>query len=403
MTLWGKIKNWFTASEAQGLEEKARGLVAGVPSVWGRGQKAPFSFQTCFERYENVGLVTAAVDATAEMIAGPGYHTEGVGEAKRVVDDFAEEVNLDGLLMDAVLDCAICGNSWVEKVVEDGLIVGLNYLDPLSMEQSIILKKAPGGFDLYHNQVEGYVQTVRGRKTAQWPADRIIHFTWNRPRGSLYGTGMVKPVEAYLQTILEAEQDMGKIIKRYAAPKVAWMLQDAGKTVFDEVKRQLRTVQPDEDYVIATTGKTRIDAQVIQIDPRSRFEYFFNHITNAIMAGLECPITFLFRGDVRVSDASATAMLQAFDRKIRMKQRRFKRIIEAQLFRPLVRQHGHSEVPRLVWGPVEVETLEDKLKKWTELLSSRLSLRDETRRALEDEMMKDLGLQSTAEERSEDA
>jgi hypothetical protein len=105
---------------------------------------------------------------------------------------------------------------------------------------------------------------------------------------------MVKPVERYLQTILEAEEDMGKIIKRYSAPKIAWMLENASKDTFLAVKNQLSTIQPDEDYVIATTGNTKISAEVIQIDPRSRLEYFFNHLMNGIMAGLECPITFLF-------------------------------------------------------------------------------------------------------------
>ena len=401
MGFWSRVKSLLTNESSKvykDVNESSSGLVAGVPSAWGHGQKAPFSFRLCFERYENVGLVTAAVDSTVEMIVGPGYHTvASSNEAKKVVDDFAEQVNLDGLLMDAVLDCAICGNAWIEKVYEDGRLVDLNYLDPLTMEQSIVLRKAPEGFNLYYPKIERYVQVVNSRIVASWPPGKIIHLTWNRPHNSLYGVGMVKPVERYLQTILEAEEDMGKIIKRYSAPKIAWMLENASKDTFLAVKNQLSTIQPDEDYVIATTGNTKISAEVIQIDPRSRFEYFFNHLMNGIMAGLECPITFLFRGDVRVSDASATAMLQAFDRKIRMKQRKFKRIIEAELFKPLVKQEGLDEVPRLIWGPLEVEKFEDKVRKWIGLLDSKILITNTTRRDIENELRRDMGLQPLPE------
>ncbi|RLI04982.1 hypothetical protein DRO26_03560 [Candidatus Bathyarchaeota archaeon] len=244
---------------------------------------------------------------------------------------------------------------------------------------------------MYYPQVERYVQVVNGRVVASWHPSKIIHLTWNRPHRSLYGVGMVKPVEGYLQTILKAEEDMGKIIKRYAAPKVAWLLENATKETFLTVKNQLATIQPDEDYIIATTGDTKISTEVIQIDPRSRFEYFFNHLMNSIMAGLECPITFLFRGDVRVSDASATAMLQAFDRKIRMKQRKFKRIIEVELFRPLVKQEGFEEVPRLVWGPPEVEKMEDKIGKLVELLDTKVLLSEDTCQDIENQLRKELG------------
>jgi len=396
--LWRRVKGWFTNSEAEARRGEATGLVGGVPSLWGRGQKAPFSFQTCYDRYETTGLVTAAVDATVEMVVGPGYHTEASdAQAKGVVDSFAEDVNLDGLLMDAVLDCAICGNAWIEKVYEDGELAGLNYLDPLTMEQSVLLRRVPNSLNLYYPVVEGYVQVINGQKVAEWPRDRIIHLTWRRTRNSPYGVGMVRPVESYLATIVDAEEDMGKIIKRYAAPKVAWLLENASQTTFDAVKSQLRSVEADEDYVIATLKPTTIKAEVVQIDPRARFEYFFNHLMNAIMAGLECPITFLFRGDTRVSDASATAMLQAFDRKIRMHQRRLKRLLEAELFRPLVAQEGFREVPRLVWGPVEVEKIEDKIKRWIGLLNINVALTQATRRDVENEMRKEMGLQPLPE------
>jgi hypothetical protein len=104
-----------------------------------------------------------------------------------------------------------------------------------------------------------------------------------------------------------------------------------------------------------------------------------------------------FRGDVRVSDASATAMLQAFDRKIRMKQRKFKRIIEAELFKPLVKQEGLDEVPRLIWGPLEVEKFEDKVRKWIGLLDSKILITDTTRRDIENELRRDMGLQPLPE------
>ncbi|MEM3737540.1 MAG: hypothetical protein QXJ75_05605 [Candidatus Bathyarchaeia archaeon] len=392
--VWRRFREWFTGGEAGNLHTRSTGRVAGLPNLWGRGQKAPFSFQTCYARYETVGVVTAAIDATVEMIVGPGYHTEAEDwEAKKVVDEFAEEVNLDGLLMDAVLDCAICGNAWIEKVYEDGMLVDLNYLDPLTMEQSVVLHKAPNSLNLYYNGVESYVQVINGQKVATWPREDIIHLTWRRIHNSPYGMGMIRPVENYLATIVDAEEDMGKIIKRYAVPKVAWMLENASKTTFDDVKAQLRSVEPDEDYVIATLKPTTIKTEVVQIDPRARFEYFFNHLLNAIMAGLECPITFLFRGDVRVSDASANAMLQAFDRKIRMHQRRIKRAVEAELFRPLVKQHGHAEVPRMVWGPVEVEKIEDKIRRWIGLLNADVMLTQNTRHDLENELRKGMGLE----------
>ena len=356
---------------------------AGKTNTWGKlGEPAPFSFRRAVEFYREHGLVTGPIDTTVEMFVGSGYHTTGEERAKQVVDDFAEDVNLDGVLEELVRDAAITGSAWAEKILEDpdrvvrrvkspnpeifieqkwdpkrNPIVGLKRIDPLTMEHSIKFVPVSNRKDCYYPVVWGFVQSINGQPVNEFSSDQILFFRWKAIPGSPYGLGMVQPIVRYLQIIGEVEKDLGTVIKKFSWLRVAYVLEGATKDAYETIRDVLSRLKPGESPLIATTGETKFRIEPITIDPRTRFEYYLNHLMNAIAVGLECPSTMLFRGEVRVSDASATAMLDAFKTKISMKQRNLKRLIEKELFKPLVQQAGLHEVPKLNWG----EILEPKI------------------------------------------
>jgi len=325
--------------------------------IWGKlGQPAPFSFELAIKLYRENGQISAPINQTVDMMVGPGFHTTAKTQrAKKVIDDFCEEVDMDGILRVTARYAAITGNAWIHKIFDEkGLLVDLEVVDPLTMENSIRLKKVEGHANLFYNEVEEYVQVINGVVVNRWQPEEIAHYKWIEVPGRPYGMGMIEPIVRTIQILVDSEKYVKEALKKYSWLMVAWMLENADEQTWRNVKKMLKELEPGESPIIATKGETKVKCEPISINPRARFAFWFNYLQNVTGMGLECPATLLFRGEVRVSDASATAMLEAFKMKIRMKQRALKRLIEREIFKPIIDYYGYREVPKLNFMPMQL-------------------------------------------------
>ena len=113
----------------QRLVERKGILVPAAPLWRSMGEPHPADFRQLEEYYKTDGMVFRAVEMLAGMVAGSGYYTtvEDPGsleqaEAKRLVDRFAEQVNLDELLFEVAKDLLVFGNSFVERIFSGGML-----------------------------------------------------------------------------------------------------------------------------------------------------------------------------------------------------------------------------------------------------------------------------------------
>lgn len=302
----------------------------------------------------------AAVDFLADQAVGMGFYTtaaEGFEEAKKVVDDFNEHVNLDGLLQTTAREIVAFGNSFWEKIEPEQLEI-LTLLPVTSVDK--ILRDEYG-------EIQGYKQTFSyGGKTLD--PKRIIHFRWNPVAQEAFGTGILHVLcmelkvadgetrPSFVAMKAGMEKGMTDIIKKYAGPTELWKFPKARN--IEEI--QQKVVNMPREGARYVTNQSDASVETILVDPRSRFESYVEHIRNQVYLGLETPLPKLFteRG---FTEAFARVADEMAERKVMALQRFVKRIVEREVFARVIKQAGHDVVEadvRLNWGLPEKPDVE---------------------------------------------
>ena len=308
-----------------------KSVIDSVASLFKTGEPHKESLEDFEKYYREDPVAKAAVDFLAEMICGVGYYTTCEDEkAKQIVDDFAEKVGLDQILMAAVRSMLIYGDAYIEKVANGKKITDLVVVPSKTMK---VLRDQ-------HGRITGYQQKVIGR-TVNFTPEEIVHLSYCKLPGEAYGISLLKPVAKMLETKKNSVEAMGKILGRYAAPKIIWITKSEADA--KALKKLLDGLQPNEDLILSG----EIQFTPLTLDPRARFSFFYEYLDRQIFEGLKAPLLSWLRN---ATEASAKVMLEAIDRHVAGVQRYIKRKVEREIFKPLIEAEGLTEVPRLNWG-----------------------------------------------------
>jgi len=334
------------------------------------GETPSIGFSDYLGAYLKDPSCKAFVDFLADQLVGVGFYTTvdedypGAQEAKQVVDEFCEKVNLDGLLQIGAREIIMCGNSFWEKVEPDNL-EELRIL-PLASVQKIRR-------DVYGN-VEGYVQTVGyGEKTLA--PKTIIHFRWNPVNGEAFGTGVLRPLleemrfdgetrMSFLEMKARIERMLPEIFEKYAGPDELWIFKDVADERLTEYRNMIKN-KPKAGARFVYNKEA--DVKTVQIDPRTQFQAYLEHILGQVNMGGQSPVSCLMISPNYLTKASSEAAMHLVERKVLSGQRYIKRVVEREIFRLILEQAGHDPIKagvRLNWGiPEKVEVrIEDILK-----------------------------------------
>ena len=323
------------------------------------GEAPPIKFKDCVEAYLKDPACKAFVDFLADQVVGAGFYVTvnddypHAEEAKGVVDEFCEGVNLDELLQIGVREVIAAGNSFWEKIephqLEELRILPLTSIERIKRDQ--------------YGHVRGYIQSAYyGGRTLS--PERIIHFKWNPVNGEPFGTGVLRPLlEAYrlndgetrmgfLEMKARMEMMLPKIFEKYAGPDELWIFEGISDKQLEEYQRVLRS-RPREGARFVYNRPA--DIKTVQIDPRTQFQAYLEHVLNQVYLSGETPLPKLFTTP-GFTEASARAALELAERKVISLQRFIKRIVEREIFRPVVEQAGYDPKEasvRLNWGVPE--------------------------------------------------
>lgn len=348
----GRVIRWLREMT---LKPKGVLLPAHLSSL---GECPPIKFEDYIEAYLKDPSCKAFVDFLADQVVGVGFYTtvdysySEAREAKRIVDDFCESVNLDGLLHIGAREIIAAGNSFWEKIEPKQL-----------MDLKILPLSSIGGIkrDIYGN-VKGYAQspTYGGRVI---PPDRIIHFKWNPVNGEPFGTGILRPLleriringdirMSFLEMKARIEKILPEIFEKYAGPDELWIFEGVSDEQLAEYQRLIKS-RPKTGARFVYNRPA--DVKAVQIDPRIQFKAYLEHIVNQVYLGGQTPLPKLFTTP-GFTEASAKAALEIAERKIVALQRFIKRVIESEVFNPLIEQAGLDSGRascRLNWGVPE--------------------------------------------------
>ena len=313
--------------------------------------------------YERDPACKASVDLLAASAVGAGFYTtvnenyEKAAEAKRIVDGFNEDVNLDALLCDMARTLIACGNDfWLKLTPERLTALQRLPVDAVErVEQSFIEEKALK----IPYKVESYKlrQAYGGQRLN---AEALIHWRMNCLDVSGYGTGVLqvllhslafggdkRPAFAWMKS--KIERIMPRIFEKYAGPDVLALLERADENTIKLFEQAIKN-RGEEGGWLFYSGKG--DIRPVTIDPRARFEYYVEHLINQFYLGCETPLPRLF-STPGFTEASAQAALELQNMLIRPIQRYIKRQIEREIFNVALAQAGLDPLkaqPRLHWG-----------------------------------------------------
>lgn len=345
--LLGKVKRMYSRLR-EGRKVKAVFIPAWKNSF---GESPPVSFEALLEIYLRDPAARAAVDFLADQTVGVGFYTTArLPRAKRLVDEFNESVNLDGLLLRTAREIIAFGNCFWEKIepekIEFFQILPLTSIEKIQRDE--------------YGVVKGYKQTLRygGNKL---PPNRIIHFRWNPVDGEAFGTGILRTLAETMPSdnseqrlplaVIKAtmEKSMVDIFRKYAGPTEVWKFPGLSEEKAAEYASMLKSMPKEGARLVVNMPA---EVQTVSVDPRSHFEAYIEHLWNQYVLGLQTPLPKLFTTP-GFTEASAKAAVEVAERKIGALQRFIKRVVEREVFAPVLLQAGIDPKEagcRLNWG-----------------------------------------------------
>jgi len=349
-----RLTSAFSPRTRSGYAVSQKALVYETPTV---------PLTDVMRLYERDPTCKASVDLLAASAVGAGFYTtvddgyEKAGEAKRIVDRFNENVNLDALLCDMARTLIACGNDFWLKLTPEKL-TALHRLPVDAVErvqQSFIEEKTLK----VPYKVESYKlrQAYGGENLT---AEAVLHWRINCLDCSGYGTGVLqvllhtlafqsdkRPAFAWMKA--KIERIMPRIFEKYAGPDVLALLERADEGTIRQFEQAIKN-RGEEGAWLFYSGKG--DIRPVTLDPRARFEYYVDHLINQFYLGCETPLPRLF-STPGFTEASAKAALELQNMLIKPVQRYIKRQIERELFGMVLAQEGVDAAKaqvRLHWG-----------------------------------------------------
>ena len=345
-------------------------IVSGTTSMlWKPLEEPTIRREDYVKLYEENPLAREAIDMTVADAIGGGYFTDVKEDkyAKKLVDDFAEKVDLDSILFLSTRDMLVTGDGINEKIFDKEVVVervveynGRTYrqqvIAPAPGAKLVNLKWVPSfTFKVARTPVGEVLwwQQQVGSKSIYFHPDKIMDYKWNPTGLNAYGTSELKCVYGLLKDLDEIRKNFVAITKRYASPPIIWKAKGLSRAQIEELKRTVENKKPDEDVYLNTD---LIEAEVLEVDPRGRFENYYQQLMNAASIGLMTPTLVSLE---QATLASSKAMLEFYEKKIARIRRIIKRNVEKGIFRVLVEQDSRArEVPRLRW-----ETLSKRVER----------------------------------------
>jgi len=326
------------------------------------GEFPTVSFETSRNWFLKDPTVRYHCEYLRDALVGQGFYIRAKNpEAKRDLENFCEDVNLDGVHQESVLQMIYSGDSFTWKRTPDQT-EALDII-PLTSIKSIYREKETG-------QPRFYLQRIGGDERQIDPRG-VIHWRWGmdsaEPGG--FGIGLIRPlietrkftlryengktetltVPPFLQMKAMIENELPYAVKRWAHFKVLYGPKegkDFKKGWADEHAPALTSL---EDVVT----EVPVEVTPVPLNVSRGFEPLLDYVENRFFEGCQNPVGRLFTSP-GFTEASSRVALLLGDRKVSALQRQIKRTTEREIFQPILRQmkYDPKEVEaRLTWKP----------------------------------------------------
>lgn len=279
-------------------------------------------------------------------------------KALEIVDDFAEEWDLDTMNQKISRDVWSSGNAFLNPVGDDENPFAGVYMLPLSSFTRI--------FRNIQGEYVKFVQNWGGRGNVDVAPGDILHARWLPIDESAFGEGIG---QAMGRKGIGYKTDGGTTVKRedwftaaekiedvstkmiYAGlPRYVGFFEGEGadKDFIDGVNSDLNKLDPLQHLVTNVKGTIN----TVSLDTQNRFDSFIRYVDDQIVSGTMSPLIRLW-SSLNFTYASSKEAVDAMFPLIQMYQRFHKRFMEKMIYAPLIVQEGMDVKKanvKLHWG-----------------------------------------------------
>ncbi len=359
-----------SGGQSQGSGEKARLEYRADVDVNDAGYVVykPRNIMDYYDKYFDRDLVRGPIDDLAESAFGLGYYTTvneraatatleegrttGSKKAKKVVDDFGKENNLDDWLVNVGKNLLIAGF----LPVDTRLIAGPVEKNTIKLIHPTTVKEV--WVDKF-GEISRVVQSVKGGEDIAIDGRYIAWFNYGQVGNDPFGVSWIRGMVALLDMLDSATDNVNLILERYLSPKVIYKILKGRD--FDATKAAILNTPAGEDLFLGDLSPEEMAKgslyDIISIDPRVPFWDFIIYLDRR-MYSYGRGNNLWYSKDANV--ASAEELNKIVRRHENSLQRAVKRGVERYWFTPLTQLNvgRDAEVPRLNFG-VEKTGVED--------------------------------------------
>lgn len=300
---------------------------------------------------------------------------DSIGESGSEMDQYT-------LMSDTLCHQFIGGEAWQENIFnkKGNKIVDFDMINPLSMDYA----KDSTGKPVLNSYLEpvGYVQTVPsdeeikviqrfpapegvdvGANKLYLPLERVTHFKLFKVGDGLSGLGIVEPIYQSSLRKLNSEKGFSEAAAKLGSPIIKAKVGDA---LHEPTPQQLQNTLKEITNInqkSALAHSYTTDVSLLEPRKPEKLKEYLDYFENVEVTGMGMPKAFS-SGSGEATNR-ATLARQEYLMKLSLKEiiRRTTRTIEQKQLKPIAKQYGLKEVPKLVWGEISLEELDSKSKR----------------------------------------
>jgi len=327
---WGRFRQLLSSKKRDSVPHS-------VPALTGQSEPTPPSMKLFEQLYLSVPDIFQGINTLADNAAVVGYDIEAGEEIKKELIIELDKLDFNAILINVAKQLLIFGNAYLEVTYDGTNITSLDFIHPSSIE----VKRDKAG------NVEKYFQKAEDGTTIPLDQKEIIHFIWNQIADSPYGIGLVQPLLKILTYKLNVEENVAIAADNYANPIQLWKFGRAEKPwTRTKIKAFIDDFKPSTRKRVGVAGDVDFELKAPQF--QLKLDYYFEHIENQILTGVQVPDCLLGRGK-GTTEAVARVELQGFDRRVQSLRLDMKRPIDTKLFPLIAKLKKWKEEPKLAW------------------------------------------------------
>lgn len=356
------------------------------------GEEHPFKFEDCESAYRKFGIAKAAVDKHIDFIISPGFYvTSEEPKIEKTINDFIEDVDFHEVLRRWIREALMKGNGFMEiGLAKDFSKVQLKVVNANSM---YVVRDKFGDVQGY-NQYVGKFDKFNPKAVIPFDKKEIAHLPLDKIGDDAYGLGLVYPGLYVIDNIVGSEKDMHMLIRRKAnAPihaKLGTPEEPATQADISTFGAKLEYLNNMHEW--ATDHRTEF--KVIDFgNLGEKFATVLEHDKECLFYVFQIPAVLM--GSAYQNEGIAQVQLDAFERRIQSLQAAIGKVVEEQIFKPILTLNGLSGQVEIIWGQPSEQKINQRIQQLGQLLSNGL-LNPVARITLEKEILTLLGKEKEA-------